>query len=101
MVRSSLRGCHENKTELEVYQLLDTIQMMQMGVAQSKSTIWMTENSLGWYWVVAAMHSHIYWLVAYCSTQGPLDRIGGVSTDGHNTNDADGCCIVPTNHMDD
>ena len=33
LVRSSPIGCHENQTELEVYQLMDTIQMMQMGVA--------------------------------------------------------------------
>ena len=33
MVGSSPRGCHENQTELEVYQLMDSTQMMQMGVA--------------------------------------------------------------------
>ena len=57
LVWSSPTGCHENPTELEVYQLMDTIQMMQMGVAQSPSTIWMTEN---WFMVVAGSCCHAF-----------------------------------------
>ena len=44
-VRSSQRGCNEKRSDLEVYELMNAIQMMQKGVSLSPSTIWMTENA--------------------------------------------------------
>ena len=72
MVGSSPRRCHANQTELEVYQLMDSTQMMQMGVAQSPLTIWMTENQFRLVAVSCCNAFTHLLVVAYCSMQGPL-----------------------------